>query len=422
MDGDIIMNKRLSWSLAIIVLGFFIALSVFTSVYGGDKPTVLTAEALAEDNGNASLNGQISDPGRKEITRCGFKWGNTSSLGKEAICQKSPDANRSFSVSINDLQPGTTYYFQAFAVNPKGSAYGDIKSFTVPIDAVPTVTISSPEDNLSIVSGEVVKIAAAAADDKKVESMKLYINDSSASSIEGDVLTYDWDTGSTGPGKYVLKVSADDGNQEEYKSITVSVEEKPAVTNLAVNDQQPAVTDTYTESTSVSRSKVTDTYTYPNLSKVQGSFGQFYYRDTSGGRIEIDPAWIAENIVTITLPGLNQKVQVHKDAADNFITAFNYIKNGTAWINGKQVSLLSLIKTMDGTFVTRHVNWDSARGLSNHSWGIAIDINAADHFRYVDPSWETTDPNLILWEKAFKPAGFSWGNSYSDSMHFELLN
>lgn len=160
---------------------------------------------------------------------------------------------------------------------------------------------------------------------------------------------------------------------------------------------------------------------YPQLSKVQGSFGQFRYKDISGGRIEIDPRWIAENIVTITLPGLNREVQVHKEAQDNFIQAFNYIKNGKAWINGKEVPLLSLVKTMDGTFVPRHVNWNPAKGLSRHSWGIAIDINAPNHFRYVDPEQEANDPNLILWGKAFKPAGFTWGNSYGDSMHYELL-
>lgn len=169
-------------------------------------------------------------------------------------------------------------------------------------------------------------------------------------------------------------------------------------------------------------SRGTDTSKYPLVSKMNGSYGQFHYRNLSGGRIEVDPQWISANIVTITLPGLNRKVQVHREAADNFIKAFTYIKNGTATVNGKQVSLLSLVKTMDGTWVTRHVNWDPSRGLSNHSWGTAIDINAADHFRYVDPSWERNDPNLILWEKAFKPAGFSWGNSYSDSMHYELLD
>ncbi|MEQ8175105.1 MAG: M15 family metallopeptidase [Syntrophomonadaceae bacterium] len=160
---------------------------------------------------------------------------------------------------------------------------------------------------------------------------------------------------------------------------------------------------------------------YNRLSPSKGIYGQFRYRDIGGGRIEIDPQWVAQNIVTITLPGLNRNVQVNRAAKDKFIKAFNYIKNGTVMVNGREVSLLSLIKTMDGTFVSRHVNWNSSNGLSNHSWGTAIDINASSHFGYVSPG-ETDDPNLILWEKAFKPAGFSWGNSYSDSMHFELLN
>lgn len=180
--------------------------------------------------------------------------------------------------------------------------------------------------------------------------------------------------------------------------------------------------NTSSSSNQVSRGgSAVDTSTYPLLSKVNGSFGQFNYRDLSGGRIDVDPLWVAENIVTITLPGLNRQVQVHKDAADNFISAFHYIKNGTAIINGQEVTLLSLIETMDGTYVTRHVNWNPERGLSNHSWGTAIDINANGHFGYVDPDRNPNDPNVILWEKAFKPAGFSWGNRYSDSMHYELI-
>ncbi len=208
------------------------------------------------------------------------------------------------------------------------------------------------------------------------------------------------------------------------------VENKPAAENPAVKSGIPNIeaspTQTASPPAAVSRgSQVTSTSQYPKVSKINGSFGQFRYRELSGGRIEIDPQWIAANIVTITLPGLNQRVQVNKGAADNFIKAFNYIKNGTAVVNGRQVSLLSLVKTMDGTFVTRHVNWNPSRGLSNHSWGTAIDINASSHYvgLRIDPN-STTDPNAILWRKAFQPAGFSWGNRYStgpDSMHFEVL-
>jgi len=211
---------------------------------------------------------------------------------------------------------------------------------------------------------------------------------------------------------------------EEGQAVTKSpanttADNKKVVAQANVGVPQQAANPSPTVSRGVTNTNVSK---YPKLSKVNRSYGQFRYRDLSGGRIEVDPQWIAANIVTITLPGLNRQVEVHRNAADNFIKAFTYIKNGTATVNGKQVSLLSLIKTMDGTWVTRHVNWNSSRGLSNHSWGTAIDINAANHFRYVNPSSEPNDPNLILWENAFRPAGFSWGNSYSDSMHYELLD
>lgn len=212
--------------------------------------------------------------------------------------------------------------------------------------------------------------------------------------------------------------ATDDHQTDAIKPATPQQSNRPNNTG----DAPVAAPNTSNSGSRVSRAVPTDFSKYPLVSKANGSYGQFHYRNLSGGRIEADPQWIKANIVTITLPGLNRQVQVHREAADNFIKAFTYIKNGTAVINGRQVSLLSLIRTMDGTWVTRHVNWDPSRGLSNHSWGTAIDINAANHFRYVNPGTEGSDPNLILWEKAFKPAGFSWGNSYADAMHYELLD
>jgi len=240
------------------------------------------------------------------------------------------------------------------------------------------------------------------------------LNDEAASSFDNDntVAETQEPTGLEAKESADLKPEAiARSNSADYISTDdVIVEPK---TKVALNDTGTG--------TKVSRSGQTNTRKYSKTSKVNGSFGSFHYRELGGGRIEVDPVWISENIVTINLPGLNRKVQVNKAAADNFIKAFTLIKNGTATINGRQVSLLSLIKTMDGTFVTRHVNWNPANGLSNHSWGTAIDINANNHFRYVNPASEPNDPNVILWEKAFKPAGFSWGNRYSDAMHYELL-
>jgi len=300
------------------------------------------------------------------------------------------ETDKQYSVSIEGLEEGHTYYYQAYAVNSKGTGYGEILSFTTPVNDAPTVSIKSPEDNIKIVQGELLTISASADDDRAVKAIELFINDTSQSRIESNELSYLWNTGDTPPGTYELRIAASDGSKAADQVVMVNIEEKPPESPVKTASNSSPASNASSGSTPASRSGESSNQSkYPLLSKVNGSYGQFPYRDTSGGRIEIDPAWLSANIVTITLPGLNRKVQVHKDAADNFITAFNYIKNGTAVINGKQVPLLSLIKTMDGTFVPRHVNWNASRGLSNHSWGTAIDINATDHFRYVDPASRT---------------------------------
>ncbi len=417
------MNKRFTWILGIFVLAFMIGLFAFGSAYSADKPTVATVGAQADDS-KGILKGLIKESGGREISQYGFKWGVNRSLGKSKAFSSNNPKMTEFSMTINSLKAGNTYYYQAFAVNAKGVSNGEIKSFTVPVqyNAEPVVILSSPVDNLNITRGEIVKIAATASDDQKVESMALYINDASKLKSKLNSIKYDWDTGQVEVGKYMIMARAWDGSQAASQLVTLNVIAPKSAVPL---DNQPtlavpASNINNSNNNSVSRGDSGDKNKYPLLSKVNGIYGQFRYRDIGGGRIEVDPQWVAQNIVTITLPGLNQAVEVHKAAVDNFILAFTYIKNGTATINGRQVSLLSLIDTMDGTYVTRHVMWDPTRSLSNHSWGTAIDINADAHFRYVDPGNEANDPNLILWEKAFKPAGFSWGNSYSDSMHYEL--
>jgi len=141
----------------------------------------------------------------------------------------------------------------------------------------------------------------------------------------------------------------------------------------------------------------------------------FSYRELGNGRIEIDPRWVSENIIEvdvgISLPlpggGSISKIKVHKKVASYFIKAFKIIKEN---------NLLNKIKTFDGTFNPRHMNWDPSKPLSFHSWGIAIDLNASEN----PLGGPASDANKELWEKAFKPAGFRWLGPVYDPMHFEL--
>lgn len=76
--------------------------------------------------------------------------------------------------------------------------------------------------------------------------------------------------------------------------------------------------------------------------------------------------------------------------------------------------LLRQLKTWDGCFNIRPKR--GATSMSLHSWGIAIDINAAwNPFGKIG----SISPELV---KCFTDAGFDWGGEWSrpDAMHFQL--
>jgi len=76
--------------------------------------------------------------------------------------------------------------------------------------------------------------------------------------------------------------------------------------------------------------------------------------------------------------------------------------------------LVNELKTWDGCFNVRRKR--GLKSLSLHSWGIAIDINAAWNGLGKEPTMST---KLV---KCFTDCGFEWGGTWSrkDGMHFQL--
>lgn len=76
--------------------------------------------------------------------------------------------------------------------------------------------------------------------------------------------------------------------------------------------------------------------------------------------------------------------------------------------------LVSELKTWDGCFNIRKKKGGSSPSL--HSWGLAIDVNAA---------WNGYNKPVTMsaaFANCFKAAGFDWGGDWStkDGMHFQL--
>jgi hypothetical protein len=96
-------------------------------------PAVSTGLADPVGHSTVTLNGEIIASGGANATERGFFRSATSGFedGTGARVRELGDfVEGAFSLEMRRLDPGTTYYFKAYAVNSRGTAYGPEQSFT----------------------------------------------------------------------------------------------------------------------------------------------------------------------------------------------------------------------------------------------------------------------------------------------------
>jgi hypothetical protein len=141
-------------------------------------------------------------------------------------------------------------------------------------------------------------------------------------------------------------------------------------------------------------------------SKAAKAFGAFSYRYFPDGTIQPDAAWVSANIVSASVPILG-RVRCHRLMVPQLRGALQDVV---------QAGLSSSLHTYDGCYVPRFIERDPSHAISLHTWGIAIDLDAATNYRGITG---TMDPRVVA---IFKRWGFRWGGdwTYTDPMHFEI--
>lgn len=94
----------------------------------GDEPEVTTKTPKFYGN-YATLYGIVEDQGDSSIREYGFCWGTDSDCDEEVEVGSDLDEDETFSVDIDDLSSGETYYVKAYARNASGTSYGDVVEF-----------------------------------------------------------------------------------------------------------------------------------------------------------------------------------------------------------------------------------------------------------------------------------------------------
>lgn len=108
-----------------------------------DLPTV-TTDAATVSYTDATLNGHYTEVAGAEVSQCGFYWGtDQNNLTNKVTCPSaSTPMSYGLTVSGDNLVPGTTYYYKAWAKNSTGEVSAvNVESFIIPVQVVaPTVT------------------------------------------------------------------------------------------------------------------------------------------------------------------------------------------------------------------------------------------------------------------------------------------
>jgi len=150
-------------------------------------------------------------------------------------------------------------------------------------------------------------------------------------------------------------------------------------------------------------------------------YGQLHYDSQPNGAIVLQDDWERRHIVDFThallAPMGLQRLRVHTLALNAFQDVFDAIAAAPPAVR-------TCLRSCAGTFVPRHMGWDTRRPLSSHSWGVAIDLNTEWNAYGSRPQVAGMIGSVNELVPYFARYGFAWGGHFSgkqrDGMHFEL--
>ena len=145
---------------------------VFTTLKQVVLPTVTTTSATSVTETSAATGGNVTSDGNASVTERGVVYATTQNPTTANTKVASGNGTGSFVCNLSGLQPNTKYYVRAYAINSKGTAYGEEitfitnKSISLPI--VTTAAVTSVTESSAVTGGNVTSDGNASVTERGV--------------------------------------------------------------------------------------------------------------------------------------------------------------------------------------------------------------------------------------------------------------
>ena len=205
-----------------------------------DYPVVTTNNISNITTTSATCGGNVTSDGGVSVTARGVYYSTSSNFGGSYFVTTNGSGTGSFTSSLTNLIPNTTYYVKAYATNIAGTRFGDVKSFRTEANAL-TVTTNLVENigSTSAKCGGTINTGAAVTD-----------RGICWSTTQNPTLNNDYVSCGSGTGSFTGSISALTPNTTYYVRAyatnsdgTVYGNEVSATTSLGPCPGMPTVTD-----------------------------------------------------------------------------------------------------------------------------------------------------------------------------------
>ena len=135
-------------------------------------PVLTTTSVTQVTTNSAVTGGNVTDDGGASVTERGVVYGTSPNPTTSDNKITNGSGAGLFTCNLTDLQEGTTYYVRAYAVNEKGTAYGEEVSFitnkTVVVPTVTTTAVTQVTETTAVTGGNVTADGGATVTERGV--------------------------------------------------------------------------------------------------------------------------------------------------------------------------------------------------------------------------------------------------------------